>query len=172
MTPLSTILMRMALNRKQTMAFVAYLELLARQEAKERGTDPEREAARILAADPTDGRLGPIGWHLLHIGLYEETAFGPSPHAELWSRYERGFRAGKSARSLETIAKTLEATRAHFTSLAERWSDDTLDRPLPRPSPDGSTYRELLESIVWHEPHHLNTCNENLRRQYVTEPER
>ena len=167
MARLSTHLMRMELNRKQTLAFVTYLELLARQEAAERGTGHELEAARILAADPTGGKLGPIGWHLIHIGLYEENVFEPSPSFERWQRYEHGFEAGKSSLSLKNIAETLVASRAHFSSLTEGWSEDMLDRPLPRPSVEGATYRELLESVAWHEPNHLNTCNENLRRQYV-----
>ena len=125
MTSLSTTLERLELNRRQTMTFVAYLELLARQEAVERGTDLGQEAARLLEADPTGGRLGAIGWHLVHIALYEETAFGPSKHSELWDRrYKHGLLPGIAGMELTAIAETLAASRAYFSSLASTWRDE------------------------------------------------
>jgi hypothetical protein len=166
---LPVILERMELNRQQTLRFIHYLKLVARQEAAERGTAAETETARLLAADPSGGgprALGSIGWHLLHIAIHEEGCCGAPRRPELWRRFAHGNPPFVVDRSLAEIEADLAEARAHLLALAADWDEATLDA-VPQDTPGEMTYRDLLESAAWHEPHHLAMCNENLHGQFI-----
>ena len=168
MSHLSVMLQRLEENRRQTARFVAYLKLLARAEAGERGGGPEEEMTRLLAVDPGPGGRrspGPIGWHLLHVAVFEEGCFGAPPRPELWARFDHGQPPFVPTLSLGEIESELAATRAGLLRLTGRLHDGLLDLVPPALEPAGQTYRELLETAVWHEPHHLAQCNDNLRLQ-------
>lgn len=170
MTRLSILLERMEENRRQTLRFVHYLELLAGHEARERSSSPEDEVQRLIAADPSGGGprgLGSIGWHLLHVAVYEEGCFGAPPRPELWRAFEHGRAPFVPDRSLAEIADDLARSRAELLRRAASWSEAMLDEVPPELAPGGASYRELLESVAWHEPHHLASCNENLRAQFI-----
>jgi DinB superfamily len=170
---LSVMLGRLAENRRQTARFIAYLKLLALNEARERGSRPEVELARLLAVDPGPGGRrspGPIGWHLLHVAVFEEGCFGAPPRPELWERFAHGQPPFVPALSLEQIEGELATTRAGLLGLTGRLRDDLLDVTPPDVPPPGMTYRDLLEAAVWHEPHHLAQCNDNLRMQFISAP--
>ena len=170
MTRLPVILERMELNRQQTQRFINYVKLLARHEAQERGSRPEDEASRLVAADPSGGgprALGSIAWHLLHISVHEEGCFGAPPRPELFQRYAHGQPPFVPEVSMGEIEADLQRTRARLLGLAEDWNETMLDTAPPDLPPDGMTYRDLLESAAWHEPHHLAICNENLRAQFI-----
>jgi DinB superfamily len=170
---LSVTLQRMEENRRQTGRFISYLKLLARHEAKERGTRAEEEEARLLAANPGPGghrSPGPIGWHLLHVSVFEEGCFGESPRPEFWERFDHGRPTFVPAATLAEIEADLARTRAGLLRLSERLDDRALDR-VPRALAEGdTTYRDLFDLAVWHEPHHLVQCNDNLRMQFIAGP--
>lgn len=165
MNTLQTMLDRCRLNRHQTHTFIAFLKAVIRQEAKERGSHPEDEEARLLTALPGQGTRHHLAWHLMHIAMYEEGSFGPSPHHDLWQRYRHGTEPSAPIPTLQEIEGHLRSSRDYFLALAEVWHDGMLDTVPPDPSEGGMTYRQLLESVVWHEAHHVNQCHGNLLRQ-------
>lgn len=170
MTRLSVLLERMAENRRQTVRFVHYLKLLAGHEARERGSRPEDEVRRLITADPSGGGargLGSIAWHLLHVAVFEEGCFGVPPRPELWRRFEHGQPPFVPDGSLAEIENDLARCRAALLRRAGTWDEAMLDTVPAGLPPGGATYRELLESVAWHEPHHLGSCNENLRAQFI-----
>lgn len=170
MTYLSVTLQRLEENRAQTRRFLSYLKLLARHEARERGTRPEDEEARLLAADParSDGRpLGSIGWHLLHVAVFEEGCLSAPPRPELWRRFGHGEPPFVPDLPLAGIERELADGRARLLRLAGQCHDGMLDTVPPDLDAGGMSYRDLLEAAAWHEPHHLVLCNENLRQQFV-----
>lgn len=177
MTYLSVTLQRLEENRGQTRRFIAYLELLARHEARERGTRPEDEGARLLAAEPERGDgepLGSIGWHLLHVAVFEEGCLCAPPRPELWRRFGHGESPFAPGLPLTEIERELADGRARLLDLAGRCHDGMLDTLPPDLEAGGMTYRDLLEAAAWHEPHHLVLCNENLQNQFmeISRPER
>jgi hypothetical protein len=168
MTPISVLLERIEENRGQTRRFLNYLKLLAGAEARELGTRPEDELERLAAADPSDGKgLGTIGWHLLHVAVYEEGCFGDGPRPELFRRFQHGNPPFVPEASLAEIARDLESSRAALLRRTAEWDESRLDAVPPGFPTGGETYGQLLESIAWHEPHHLAICNENLRAQFI-----
>lgn len=165
MNTLQTMLDRTRLNRHQTHTFIAFLKAVIRQEASERGTPLADEETRILTALPGSGTKHHLAWHLMHIAMYEEGSFGPTPHHDLWQRYRHGTELSQPVPSLDQIEITLKVSRNYFLDMASAWNDGMLDTVPPEPSEGDMTYRQLLESVVWHEAHHVNQCHGNLLRQ-------
>lgn len=168
MNTVQTLRERMQLNRHQTHVFLAFFKAVAAQEASECGTSQPVEEARLLTALPGQDNTHHLGWHLMHIALYEDGSFGPTPRRDLWLRYRHGTEGELPAPSLEEIETTLRTTRADFLERSRHWHDGMLDSVPDTPSEGNLTYRQLLESVVWHEAHHLNQCHGNLLRQLAS----
>ena len=168
MNTVQTMLERMQLNRHQTHVFLAFFKAVASQEAAERGTMRTAEEARMLAALPGQDNHHHLAWHLMHIALYEDGSFGPTPRRDLWLRYRHGTQGASTIPSLKEIEVVLRTTRADFLERSRNWHDGMLDTVPDEPSEGNLTYRQLLESVVWHETHHLNQCHGNLLRQLAS----
>lgn len=165
MNRLATMIERMQINRRQTQTFMAFLGVVIRQEAAERDTSLQVEEQRLLSALPGEANQHHLAWHLMHIATYEEGAFGPPPRQELWQRYRHGTEGTLPVPTLAQIEASLVASREYVLSLAASWADAMLDTVPTPPSEGEMTYGELLESVVWHEAHHVNQCHGNLLRQ-------
>jgi len=169
MNPLSTAIERLAVNRVLTLKFLDHLALLAAAEARERRTAPREEADRLLAADPSGGAAGSLGWNLMHVAVYEEACCSPLP-PKLWQRFGHGAEPGVFVAPLVEIADRLAAARTALLERVSRWREADLERPPQGTTQPAMSRREILDAVVWHEPHHLNVCYDLLRRE-LTEGE-
>jgi hypothetical protein len=164
-TIVDSCLQRLRVNRRLTLRFLDYLVLLAATEAKADGTTPREEADRLLAADPGGGTAGSLGWNLMHIAVYEEACCSPLP-PKLWERFRHGTAPGCFVAPLREVADRLLATRTALVERVAHWSEADLDgRPDGTTMPE-MTRRQLLDSAVWHEPHHLTVCYDILARHF------
>ncbi len=166
MIDLSVLMQRLTANRQRTMVFVAYLEALARHEAKEDKSAYAAEEAKLLHAQLA-GRGDHIGWHLMHIAANEDASFGVTARQTRWNRYQHGRPRTVAAPPLAGIRQALEISRAGLLTLAQQWNEPLLGTIPPQREATGMTYREHLDALAWHEAYHLNECNEILRALYV-----
>lgn len=165
MIDLETLMSRLRYNRQQTERFIFYLEAVIRQEADERGISLDQAEEDVLSADPTEG-TGAIGWQLMHIAASEDEAFGPTERADAWQRYQHG-EGHHADQTLGSIKRALETERSALLAASMHWDDGLLDVVPAGLEHAGRTYRQLLDSLAWHEPYHLNQCNEVLRAMFV-----
>lgn len=163
-TALTTHLDRLEINRRMTLRFLDYLHLVARAEARQRGTGVEAEAERLLLALPDGWREGSIGWNLLHVVVYEEGCAG---RAEEWERFRHGAAPGAAAAPLAEIVRRLAAAREALVERFTAWGEGDLGEPATGTEQAGMTRRQVIDAAVWHEPHHLNLCGEALRRLWI-----
>ena len=161
-TSLDTLIERLRVNRRLTLGFLDHLRLLAAAEARQAAGDAEGESERLLAGLPAGWVDGSIGWNLLHVAVYEQGCTG-RPAAAEWRRFRHGAEPGAEAAPLAEIAERLAAGRAALLARLEGWGAEGLDRPAAG-AESAMTRRQVVDAAVWHEPHHLNLCNEVLRR--------
>lgn len=163
-TPLSVHRDRLEVNRRMTLRFLDYLHLVARVEARQRGTSVEAEAERLLLAVPDGWRDGSIGWNLLHVVVYEEGCAGKPAE---WERFRHGAEPASAAWPLPEIARRLAAARERLDERLDAWVAGDLGAPAVETAQPELTRRQVIDAAVWHEPHHLNLCDEVLRRLWV-----
>jgi hypothetical protein len=163
-TPLSVHRERLQVNRRMTLRLLDYLHLVARVEARERGTSVEAEAERLLLAEPEGWREGSIGWNLLHVVVYEEGCSGKPAE---WERFRHGAEPASAAWPLPEIARRLAAARERLFERLDAWAADDLAAFATETAQPDHTRRQVIDAAVWHEPHHLNLCDEVLRRLWV-----
>jgi len=163
-TALATHLERLETNRRLTLRFLDYLHLVARVEARERGTSTDEEAERLMLAVPDGWQEGSIGWNLLHVAVYEEGCAGRPVE---WERFRHGSRPGRVALPLAELARRLAASRRALVERFTAWAAGDLGEPARETAQPGLSRRRVIDAAVWHEPHHLNLCDEVLRRLWV-----
>ncbi len=164
-TALATSIERLRTSRRLTLSFLDHLHLFAAAEARAAGGDAETVAERLLAAVPAGWVDGSIGWNLLHVAVFEEECAG-QPDGGDRHRYRHGAEPAAAAAPLAAVVERLSAARAALLATLAAWSDATLDRPAGA-APGTMSRRQAIDAAVWHEPHHLNLCNEALRRLWV-----
>jgi len=181
-TPLSTLVERLETNRRLTLRFLDYLHLLARAEARQRESRMEAAAGRLLATQPKGWEEGSVAWNLLHVAVFEAGCAGPVDE-KLWGLFRHGAEPGDGALpaagsapdgspvavpTLDDLVARLAASRRALLRRLDEWDrDGGLEAPAAGTMQPAESRRRVVESAVWHEPHHLSLCDANLRRQFV-----
>ncbi len=160
---------RLRVNRRLTHHFMDYLDVVIGAEAKERASSRRVEEERLLTGGPgRDGgaEMGGIAWNLLHVAAFEEACCGGP--VDGWEGLRHGAPPDRRSATLEEVSGRLRESRARFLARLAEWETGVdLDASSRRALQTGLTRRQLVESAIWHEAHHLTLCYENLSRQFL-----